>query len=219
VNVGHDIMAKDNRGWHNESERHSLAAKGIKTGTKTPQQMRSDAKRIVGTEFSPQGFTREYIEGQTGFTEGDRFKDEEEVRGFFTVDNMEEIWDDTMFTQEELDEMATLVIENQWHMEGEPEFDEYGEEIVHGDMDNYNFKKSGYLEDLDDRDDLGLVTDDYQVAKMNRELGLPEGYGYNAFLMKTEHGDQFEELYGIDEYPSIYSNIDRITMKPIDWDR
>jgi len=43
-------MAKDNRGWHKESERHSLAAKGIKTGTKTPQQMRSDAKRIVNTD-------------------------------------------------------------------------------------------------------------------------------------------------------------------------
>jgi len=43
-------MAKDNRGWHNESERHSLAAKGIKSGTKTPQQMRSDAKRIVNGE-------------------------------------------------------------------------------------------------------------------------------------------------------------------------
>jgi len=41
-------MAKDNRGWHNESERHAAAARGEKTGHRTSSNMRRDARRILG---------------------------------------------------------------------------------------------------------------------------------------------------------------------------
>jgi hypothetical protein len=47
-------------GWYGESKRHSLAAKGIKTGSRTPQQMRSDARRVVGTDYSDDRDDRGY---------------------------------------------------------------------------------------------------------------------------------------------------------------
>jgi len=62
-------MAKDNRGWHGESDRHSLAAKGIKSGTRTSKQMRSDAKRIVNNPPDP--LRVEKLEAHAyGFNEG-----------------------------------------------------------------------------------------------------------------------------------------------------
>jgi hypothetical protein len=37
-------------GWYGESKRHSLAAKGIKTGNRSAKDMRGDARRVMGIE-------------------------------------------------------------------------------------------------------------------------------------------------------------------------
>lgn len=53
----------------------------------------------------------------TGFANGMEFEDEQQVRDYFTIENMNHMFNDgTDFTQDDLDEMAESVIENRWHM-------------------------------------------------------------------------------------------------------
>ena len=54
----------------------------------------------------------------TGFARGEKFCSEEEVRAYFTVESQEERFPgEDNPSQEELDQMATIVIENRWWME------------------------------------------------------------------------------------------------------
>lgn len=58
----------------------------------------------------------------TGFANGEKFTSDEQVREYFTQQNIREMigstYDDegTMPTQDALNEMAQLVVENRWHM-------------------------------------------------------------------------------------------------------
>ena len=61
------------------------------------------------------------INDATGFAEGDKFENADQVRDYFTTENMEQIFEpfahgDKIPTQDELNEMANAVIENGWHM-------------------------------------------------------------------------------------------------------
>src|SRR5690606_25445511 len=56
------------------------------------------------------------INEYTGAFNGDLFENEEQVRQYFTVANIEEMFGECSLTQEELDEMAETVITNRWHM-------------------------------------------------------------------------------------------------------
>ena len=54
------------------------------------------------------------------------------------------------------------------------------------------------VEDLQDRDDLILVTVDFEVEAIKRYLGdFPELDSYEAFLVKVENGE-YTEIYGIE---------------------
>src|SRR5690606_34162726 len=52
----------------------------------------------------------------TGFDNGDLFQSEAQVRAYFTVENMRDMFGECSYTQEELDEMAEAVISHRWHM-------------------------------------------------------------------------------------------------------
>ncbi|PZN07216.1 MAG: hypothetical protein DIU69_12020 [Bacillota bacterium] len=60
--------------------------------------------------------TRAYIHDTTGFDNGDLFRSAQEVRDYFTVANIEAMFGECPYTQEELDEMAEAVIAHRWHM-------------------------------------------------------------------------------------------------------
>jgi hypothetical protein len=61
------------------------------------------------------------INDRTGFANGDKFTSDEQVREYFTQQNIRDMigstYDDegTMPSQDELDQMAETVIENRWH--------------------------------------------------------------------------------------------------------
>jgi len=61
---------------------------------------------------------RQFISEHTAFDQGDEFKSEDQVRAYFTVENIAEFYDDGVcpFAQDELDIMAEAVIANRWHM-------------------------------------------------------------------------------------------------------
>lgn len=61
-------------------------------------------------------WTRADIHDATGFDSGDLFTSEEQVREYFTVENMRDMFGECPYTQEELDEMAEAVIRHGWHM-------------------------------------------------------------------------------------------------------
>lgn len=60
--------------------------------------------------------TRAYIHDATGFDNGNLFTSEEQVREYFSVANIEAMFDSCPYTQAELDEMAEAVIAHRWHM-------------------------------------------------------------------------------------------------------
>jgi len=68
--------------------------------------------------------TRQKISDDTGFDNGDMFEGADDVRRYFTVKNMQEIfgrlYDENLQDQEDLDKMAATVIENKWHMNDQP---------------------------------------------------------------------------------------------------
>jgi hypothetical protein len=66
---------------------------------------------------------RKEISEKTGFDSGDRFLNENEVRDYFTVTSMEQMFGDDLEAsfpeladQDILNEMAETVINNRWHM-------------------------------------------------------------------------------------------------------
>lgn len=62
----------------------------------------------------------EYINGRTGFGDRELFQTTSEVREYFTMKHMEYMFgEDHGLTQEELDEMAQLVIQKKWNMKEE----------------------------------------------------------------------------------------------------
>ena len=56
----------------------------------------------------------------TGFDNGDLFTSEEQVREYFTVENIQAMFGECPYTQAELAEMAETVITHGWHMERRP---------------------------------------------------------------------------------------------------
>ena len=59
----------------------------------------------------------DYINEKTGFVDRDPFHSGSEVRNYFTVKNMTYMFgDDFELSQQELDEMAELVIQKKWHV-------------------------------------------------------------------------------------------------------
>ena len=70
--------------------------------------------------------TFDEINDATGFANGCDFCSEQEVRDYFILGCLKVIYgDDYNHTQEELNEMAEVVILNGWHMINEDEEDEY----------------------------------------------------------------------------------------------
>ena len=68
-------------------------------------------------------WTREKISKITGFDEGEKFEDDQEVYAYFTMKNLRDIHGlnfgvlkDDNICQKDLLEMAQLIIENRWHM-------------------------------------------------------------------------------------------------------
>jgi len=59
----------------------------------------------------------EYINEKTGFAEREPFHSGSEVKKYFTLENMRYLFgEDYEITQQELDEMAELVIQKKWHV-------------------------------------------------------------------------------------------------------
>jgi hypothetical protein len=66
--------------------------------------------------------TFDQINDATGFANGDKWMTDEQIYGYFTTENMRRMFrDQATLTQDELDEMAEVVIENRWHMEADSE--------------------------------------------------------------------------------------------------
>lgn len=62
--------------------------------------------------------TTDQINAATGFANGEQFQSAEEVRAYFTVDNMREMFglqDGSRYSQDDLDRMAEQVIESGFH--------------------------------------------------------------------------------------------------------
>lgn len=60
--------------------------------------------------------TRNGIDDLTAFAQGDLFTDEQQVRDYFTVENMRSMFSECNLSQIELNQMAEQVIANGWHM-------------------------------------------------------------------------------------------------------
>src|SRR5690606_9403293 len=75
-----------------------------------------DGERRKQQEGSLMVWTRDRIHDATGFDNGDLFRSAEEVREYFTVANITEMFGSCPYTQDELNEMADEVIAHRWHM-------------------------------------------------------------------------------------------------------
>lgn len=65
-------------------------------------------------------YTFTEINDITGFANGDEWRSDDQVKAYFTIDNMHQMfgdaWEDTEpITQDNLDNMADTVIHNHWH--------------------------------------------------------------------------------------------------------
>lgn len=60
--------------------------------------------------------TMDDIDDLTAFAQGDKFTSEEQVREYFTTENMHAMGIECTLTQDELDEMADRVLDEGWHM-------------------------------------------------------------------------------------------------------
>jgi len=65
-------------------------------------------------------WTRTQIRDATEFDSGDLFTSEEQVREYFTIENLRSMFGECSLTQDELDEMAEEVIRHGWHMVRRP---------------------------------------------------------------------------------------------------
>ena len=65
-------------------------------------------------------YTKNEIDFATGFCEGDKFRDAEDVRRYFDLENLCQLFEQTPdelgYDEAELTKMANTVIENGWHM-------------------------------------------------------------------------------------------------------
>ena len=61
-------------------------------------------------------WSRDRISEATGFDRGDLFRSVEQVRDYFSVENMRNMFGECPYTQDELHAMAEAVIANRWHM-------------------------------------------------------------------------------------------------------
>ena len=70
------------------------------------------------------------------------------------------------------------------------------------------------VRDFEDRDDLILVTTDYEVEAIKRHLGnFPELEDYDAFFVKIENGE-YKEIYGItDSIPRLDAEVCKLQVK------
>lgn len=60
--------------------------------------------------------TRSQINDASGFDNGEQFGSPEEVRNYFTIDNLVNLFNEPCpFSQEQLNEMAEIVILNEWN--------------------------------------------------------------------------------------------------------
>lgn len=61
------------------------------------------------------------INAATGFANGDRFESDDDVRAYFTVENMRAMFSgECESTQDELDAMAFVVLKHSWHFATPP---------------------------------------------------------------------------------------------------
>ena len=68
------------------------------------------------------GYTYREISDLTGFANGERFRNDAEVKDYFRAEVINDIFpDDKPIEQAALDTMAAAVIENGWHMTRRPE--------------------------------------------------------------------------------------------------
>lgn len=61
--------------------------------------------------------TRQYISEATAFDAGEEFTDAEAVRAYFTRENLVMMFDECPYSDAELEDMASTVIDHRWHME------------------------------------------------------------------------------------------------------
>ena len=61
--------------------------------------------------------TRQYISEATAFDAGEEFTDADDVRAYFTRENLMRMFDECPYSDAELEDMASVVIDNRWHME------------------------------------------------------------------------------------------------------
>lgn len=57
------------------------------------------------------------INDKTGFANGELFKSKTEIREYFKIKNIKLMFGNCPYSQFELDDMADIVIENEWHCE------------------------------------------------------------------------------------------------------
>lgn len=59
--------------------------------------------------------TREYVSQATGFDSGDQFESEEQVRDYFSVQSLTELFGECIYSPEELAAMVEAVLDGRWH--------------------------------------------------------------------------------------------------------
>jgi regulator of RNase E activity RraB len=154
-------VAKGKGGWYGESKRHSLAAKGIKTGSRTPQQMRSDAKRTVGKkEVDPlakakkEAYRMGYEEGLDIYFEDPSEIEDDEV--------LEDIINDYMDNLSQTDYYANGVLPELRKLAG------YKDHGV-GTYTDGDEEEGWNLEELHDEYDEGVMRGIHESARRTRK--------------------------------------------------
>lgn len=61
--------------------------------------------------------TLQAISEATAFDNGERFTSVEQLREYFSVDEQARMFGACAYTQDELDAMAAIVLDNRWHFE------------------------------------------------------------------------------------------------------
>lgn len=131
-------------------------------------------------------WTRQEISDVTGFDRGDVFESEEQLREYFTVANMRDMFgpDDELPTQEELDEMCETVLEHRWHLS--PSWDDLLADMIreiatyHGHLlsqgaltEQQQRLRAAYMDDLPDP--LCRIAEAWVSAGPTSEVGTVMG--------------------------------------------
>lgn len=126
-------------------------------------------------------YSEQQISELTAFDKGDEFESEDQVRKYFTVENVKSMFpnDETSVSQDQLDEMADLVIENGWHMK--PRWTSIRiEKRIKDSLDQIKKKGESY------QDLIFRLTKEEKIRAIN--------------LWCQDHSDK-EALYEFSEYP------------------